>query len=151
MPSSSKSQQRAAGMALAAKKGEMEVSELKGAAKDMYDSMSKKELEDFATTKHDGLPQKVGENKINRFKDFISENVYLDDEENDFKDGFDMYIKNQKAVELFEYEDNVRLIDDIYYLNSTGIKFENNFKYVNDNKIAIILNEDDVVLSFVKY
>jgi hypothetical protein len=73
MPSSSKSQQKAAGMALAAKEGKMKVSELKGAAKKMYDSMSKKQLKDFAETKHKGLPEKVKENKINRFKDFIVE------------------------------------------------------------------------------
>jgi len=59
--SESKSQQRAAGMALSAKRGEMKVSELKGAAKEMYDGMSEKELEDFAETKHKGLPDKVEE------------------------------------------------------------------------------------------
>ncbi len=61
MPSKSKDQQRAAGMALAAKRGEMKASELQGAAKEMYDSMSEKDLEDFAKTKHDDLPEKVKE------------------------------------------------------------------------------------------
>jgi hypothetical protein len=37
MPAKSKAQQQAAGMALAAKRGEKKVSELKGAAKSMYD------------------------------------------------------------------------------------------------------------------
>lgn len=59
----SKDQQRAAGAALAAKKGETPVSELQGASKEMYDSMTKKELEDFAGTKHAGLPEKVNEAK----------------------------------------------------------------------------------------
>jgi len=59
----SKDQQQAAGAALAAKKGETPVSELQGASKEMYDSMTKKELEDFAGTKHAGLPEKVDENK----------------------------------------------------------------------------------------
>ncbi len=53
------SQQQAAGAALAAKRGEIPVSELVGASKDMYDSMSEKELEDFAGTEHKGLPKKV--------------------------------------------------------------------------------------------
>lgn len=35
-------------MALAAKRGEIKVSALKGAARDMYDSMSEKELKEFA-------------------------------------------------------------------------------------------------------
>ena len=57
MPSVSKSQQRAAGAALSAKRRETKVSELKGAARDMYDSMSEKQLEDFASTDRKGLPE----------------------------------------------------------------------------------------------
>jgi len=49
MPAESQAQQRAAGMALAAKKGDIEVSELKGAAEKMYENMSKEELEEFAS------------------------------------------------------------------------------------------------------
>ena len=59
MPARSKAQQRAAGAALSAKRGETKVGDLKGASKDMYDSMSEKELEDYASTDHDGLPEKV--------------------------------------------------------------------------------------------
>jgi hypothetical protein len=54
----SEAQQKAAGAALAAKRGETPVSELVGASKEMYDSMSKKDLEDFASTKHSGIPAK---------------------------------------------------------------------------------------------
>lgn len=61
MPSVSKKQQQAAGMALSAKRGEISPSELKGAAKEMYDSMSEKQLEDFAKTKTNDLPEKVVE------------------------------------------------------------------------------------------
>lgn len=59
MPAKSKAQQKAAGMALAAKRGEMNVRELKGAAKEMYDTMNEKELRDFAETKHDDKPEHV--------------------------------------------------------------------------------------------
>ncbi len=59
MPAKSKAQQRAAGAALSAKRGETKVSELKGSAKDMYDSMTEDELEDFASTDRKGLPDKV--------------------------------------------------------------------------------------------
>ena len=48
MPAESESQRRAAGMALAAKRGDIPVSELKGAAKQMFQSMSKSQLRDFA-------------------------------------------------------------------------------------------------------
>jgi hypothetical protein len=57
MPAKSKSQQKAAGAALAAKRGEQKVSDLKGPAKSMYESMSEQQLEDFASTKRKGKPE----------------------------------------------------------------------------------------------
>lgn len=59
MPAKSKAQQKAAGAALAAKRGKTRKSELKGAAKDMYDSMSEEQLEDLAQTKRKGKPEKT--------------------------------------------------------------------------------------------
>ena len=59
MPAKSKAQQMAAGAALSAKRGEIKKSELKGASKEMYESMSKKQLEDFASTKRKGKPSHV--------------------------------------------------------------------------------------------
>lgn len=60
------SQQQAAGAALAAKRGEISPSELKGASLEMYKSMSEKNLRDFAKTKHEGLPKKkVSEQTVN--------------------------------------------------------------------------------------
>ena len=44
MPAKSKAQQKAAGAALSAKRGDTKVGELKGASKSMYESMSQKEL-----------------------------------------------------------------------------------------------------------
>ena len=58
MPATSKAQQKAAGAALAAKRGEMKKSELKGASKQMVESMTEKELEELAETKLKGLPDK---------------------------------------------------------------------------------------------
>lgn len=59
MPAKSAAQQKAAGAALAAKRGETPVSELKGASKSMYQSMTEKELEEFASTKRKGKPEHV--------------------------------------------------------------------------------------------
>jgi hypothetical protein len=56
--SMSVSQQQAAGAAYAAKKGEIDPSELRGASLEMYKTMTKKQLRDFAKTKHEGLPDK---------------------------------------------------------------------------------------------
>jgi len=57
MPAQSKAQQKAAGAALSAKRGDTMVEDLKGASKDMYESMSESELEDIASTKREDLPE----------------------------------------------------------------------------------------------
>lgn len=57
MPAKSKSQQKAAGAALAAKRGDMKKSELKGASRSMEKSMSEKELHDMASTQRKGKPE----------------------------------------------------------------------------------------------
>jgi hypothetical protein len=59
MPAKSKAQQKAAGAALAAKRGEIKKSELKGASRSMAQSMSDKQLEEFASTKRKGKPEHV--------------------------------------------------------------------------------------------
>ena len=60
MPSKSQAQQKAAGAALAAKRGDMPTSKLKGASKSMEDSMSEKELDKMASTKRKGKPEHKG-------------------------------------------------------------------------------------------
>ena len=60
MPAKSKAQQKAAGAALSAKRGDTKVKELQGASKDMYDSMSESQLEDFAKGSRKGKPEHKG-------------------------------------------------------------------------------------------
>lgn len=73
----SEAQQQAMGMALAARRGEMNVSDLKGSARDIYYSdMTNKQIEDYAETSHEGIPEKVDE------KESLSE---FDDEEIELK------------------------------------------------------------------
>lgn len=57
MPAKSQAQQMAAGAALSAKRGEKKVSELEGASKEMYESMSEEELEKMASAKQKGKPE----------------------------------------------------------------------------------------------
>lgn len=57
MPAKSKAQQKAAGAALAAKRGDTSKSDLKGASREMEKSMSEKELHDMAATKRKGKPE----------------------------------------------------------------------------------------------
>lgn len=61
MPAQSQAQQKAAGAALSAKRGETDKSELRGASKEMYESMSESELEEFANTKRKGKPEHKGD------------------------------------------------------------------------------------------
>lgn len=58
MPSKSKAQQRLFGMALAAKRGK---GDMPDKAKELADSMSEKQLHDFASTKSKDLPDKKAE------------------------------------------------------------------------------------------
>ncbi len=57
MPAKSKAQQKAAGAALAAKRGETDKGELHAASRQMYDSMTEKELEELAATPRKGKPE----------------------------------------------------------------------------------------------
>lgn len=57
MPAKSSAQQKAAGAALAAKRGETRVGDLRGPSKEMYDSMSEKELKEMASTERSGKPE----------------------------------------------------------------------------------------------
>lgn len=61
MPAKSKAQQKAAGAALSAKRGDTPKSQLKGASKQMAESMSEKQLEEFASTRRKGKPEHVGD------------------------------------------------------------------------------------------
>jgi hypothetical protein len=62
MPAKSKAQQKAAGAALAAKRGETSKAKLKSASRTMM-QMSKKQLEEFASTKRKGKPEHVAKSK----------------------------------------------------------------------------------------
>jgi hypothetical protein len=57
MPAKSQAQQKAAGAALSAKRGEQKVSDLKGASRSMEKSMSEQELHDMASTERKGKPK----------------------------------------------------------------------------------------------
>jgi len=59
MPARSAAQQKAAGAALSARRGDTPKSRLKGASKQMAQSMSEKQLEEFAHTRRKGKPEHV--------------------------------------------------------------------------------------------
>ncbi|AMG73794.1 DUF3008 family protein [Sphingopyxis granuli] len=59
MPARSRAQQKAAGAALSAKRGDTPKSDLKGASREMVDSMSEKQLEELAKGARKGKPEHV--------------------------------------------------------------------------------------------
>ena len=59
MPAKSAAQQKAACAALSAKRGETPKSKLKGASKEMEQSMGERQLEEFAHTRRKGKPEHV--------------------------------------------------------------------------------------------
>lgn len=59
MPAKSAAQQKAAGAALSAKRGETDKANLKGASRTMEKSMTEKELEELASTRRKGKPEHV--------------------------------------------------------------------------------------------
>jgi hypothetical protein len=59
MPAKSKAQQKAAGAALSAKRGETSKGRLKGASRQMVESMSEKELRKMASTPRKKKPERV--------------------------------------------------------------------------------------------
>ncbi|MGE0253464.1 MAG: DUF3008 family protein [Alphaproteobacteria bacterium] len=63
MPARSKAQQKAAGAALAAKRGEAKVGDLVGAAREMYDSMTERQLDKLASTKRKGKPEHASDRR----------------------------------------------------------------------------------------
>jgi hypothetical protein len=63
----SKQQQKLMGLALSVKKGDTPKSKVSKSVKDMAKKMSKSDLEDFASTKHKGLPDKVETNEDNKY------------------------------------------------------------------------------------
>ena len=59
MPAKSAAQQKAAGAALSAKRGDTPKKDLKGASRSMEESMTEKQLEELAATKRKGKPDHV--------------------------------------------------------------------------------------------
>lgn len=61
MPAKSAAQQKAAGAALSAKRGDTPKKDLKGASRSMEESMSEKELEKMASTSRKDKPEHKGD------------------------------------------------------------------------------------------
>jgi hypothetical protein len=72
MPAVSQQQQKIMGLALAYKRGEVPASKVSNKVKELAKSMSMKDLEKYASTKHKGLPKKVKESEMNETNSRLS-------------------------------------------------------------------------------
>ena len=72
MPAQSKAQQRLMGQAYAVKTGKKDPDEVSDKVARLAQGMTKKQLKDFASTKHKGLPE-TKENFVPTFESFINE------------------------------------------------------------------------------
>ena len=72
MPSGSKQQQKFMGMAHALKKGEMKPSDASPELKKVAKSMSDKDVKDFASTSHKGLPRKVKQEIARKLREYAN-------------------------------------------------------------------------------
>ena len=72
MPSKSKQQQKFMGMAHALKKGEMKPSDASPELKKVAKSMSDKDVKDFASTSHKGLPKKVKQEIARKLREYAN-------------------------------------------------------------------------------
>lgn len=167
--SKSKSQQRLFGMVVAYKKGELDLEELPSSLaekiKKIADGQGKKgkrkkgisykDAEDFAKTKHKGLPEKVQEHLITKFDNYINEKLLIDE----VLDKITKHGKNSLTKLEQEYL-NV-------YGTSRGNEIEkeltkeepNKTKVISNNKkdevddFSILWNQlnDDIMLDFTRY
>ena len=72
MPAKSKSQQRFFGVVKAMQKGDIPK---KGDAGKAAKSMTKKDVDDFASTKHKGKPEKVKQEELEKLKEIIRQEI----------------------------------------------------------------------------
>jgi hypothetical protein len=147
MPSTSIAQQRLMGQAYALKTGELKSSDLdpkyRKQIEDLADSMTEKDLKDFAETSHKGLPQKVKENyKMNRhiptFESFINESIDIKYWE-DYNTDTSGQGKKEHEVKSKDFEDTFE--DAVVYWNQEADGAENRIKGAQIQKIKKLAQE----------
>jgi hypothetical protein len=153
MPAQSQQQQKLFGLALAFKRGEVPASEVSDEIKDIADRMSEKEIEDFASTKHKGLP-KMKEQLRKIVREIMREKVIseMNEAENPCWRGYEqigMKMKDGKevpnCVPKNESVNEVASRTAMEIGGLTGMNKDAIQKFVDDNNLDI-----EKVFQFVK-
>ena len=132
MPAKSKEQQTAMRMALAARRGDIEVSKLKGAALEIYKSdMTNKEIEDF-TVLEQNKQNKLNKNMKN-LVEFLNESI-----ENIYEDAYKSNIVNKNMKIFFTDVSWEGKEYDFNFLNKNARSFNSRFnKYLDSGTLNI--------------
>lgn len=99
-------QQRIMGMALAYKRGELESDKISDEIINISNSMTEKQLRDFAKTKHKGLPDKIKEWVI-----LASVRNSIRSELNSLDEAFKKIIRNKKMIRRKVCRPGFKLVD----------------------------------------
>jgi len=94
MPAQSQQQQKLFGLALAVKRGEVPASEVSDEVKAIVDRMSEKDIEDFASTSHKGLPKKVEAQIREMVREIMRERVIAEMSEEPIEEGKKVFTVN---------------------------------------------------------
>ena len=129
MHAQSQQQQKLFGLALAFKRGEVPASEVSDEIKDIADRMSEKDIEDFAATKHKGLP-KMKEQLRKIVREIMRERVISEMNEESVNEGVEPQIKKiayftgtrPEAVEDFVSKHALNITKLLKYVEKGNLK-----------------------------
>ena len=152
MPAQSKAQQRLMGQAYAVKTGKKDPDEVSDKIAQLAKGMTKKQLKDFASTKHKGLPE-TKENFVPTFESFINEiSINL-------SNAFDHYniSKRSYGFDTDSYEYTVDFEDrgngeyEVEYFVEPNDDTDNEFIVTNENTpFRILATVGNICKEFIK-
>ena len=125
----SKQQQKLMGLALAYKRGEVSGDKVSDTVKDLAKGMSEKELEDFAKTKHKGLPQKKEDNEVSNRSAALKPQMYNDP--NTGKKKVRMIPTKSNIVKTNDPEDVKEAYDPKHVKMAIGVASDKRYKQGN--------------------
>jgi hypothetical protein len=133
MPATSQQQQKLFGLALSVKRGETPRSEASDEVLNIVDTMSEKDIEDFASTSHSGLPKKVESIIRGLVRETYREKVLG---EVSYDSAGNLKIKKQYDS-ISDYEKVAKKGDHIWFGPNP-----NDFKGIGKNLLSKVLGKD---------
>ena len=161
MPAQSQQQQKLFGLALAFKRGEVPSSEVSDEIKGIADRMSEKEIEDYAKTKHKGLP-KMKEQLRKIVREIMREQAISElNESESVNEGYGEFIKAKNLTDIvalskkkknavfYVTDDNNSRIGSFYLKNGKFAKATSaNPNYDFQNSKTTLRDRNDVIYKY---